>query len=72
MGKCKLCGKNGEDLTLRSANHKELGRIMVCDECWKRLWNGNRMICSTTGSGGTCPSCGWKEFIVPIPLWLWS
>jgi len=61
MGKCKICGKNGEDLTLLSANHKEFGRIMVCEECWKKLWNRNRMICSTTGSGGTCPSCGWTR-----------
>jgi len=57
MGKCKLCGKNGEDLTLISASHKDLGRIMVCDECWKKLWNENRMVCGTTGSGGTCTSC---------------
>jgi len=57
MGKCKLCGKNGEALTLISASHKDLGRIMVCDECWKKLWNENRMVCGTTGSGGTCTSC---------------
>ena len=58
MGQCKLCGRNGENLTLLSANHKDLGHIMVCQECWKKLWNENCMVCSTTGSGGTCPSCG--------------
>jgi len=29
MAECRLCGKNGEDLTLLSADHKDLGRIMV-------------------------------------------
>ncbi|MGD8545909.1 MAG: hypothetical protein PVH12_07015 [Candidatus Bathyarchaeota archaeon] len=58
MRKCKICGKNGKDLSLLSVNHKELGRVMVCQECWKKLWNNNRMICSTTGSCSTCPSCG--------------
>jgi hypothetical protein len=57
MAECRLCGKNGEDLTLLSANHKDLGQIMVCEECWKKLWNKNRMVCGTTGSSGTCPSC---------------
>jgi hypothetical protein len=57
MAECRLCKKNGEDLTLLSANHKDHGQIMVCEECWKKLWNKNRMVCGTTGSGGTCPSC---------------
>ena len=55
--KCELCGKNGEDLTLLSADHKDRGRIMVCEECWKKLWHENRMVCGTSSSGGTCPSC---------------
>ena len=42
MPECKLCGKNGEDLTLLSASHKDLGQVMVCEECWKKLWNKNR------------------------------
>ena len=25
MAECRLCGKNGEDLTLLSADHKDLG-----------------------------------------------
>ncbi len=57
VAECKLCGKNGEGLTLVSADHKDLGRIMVCEKCWKKLWNENRMVCSTSGSGSTCTSC---------------
>jgi hypothetical protein len=57
MVECRLCGKNGEDLALLSADHKDLGRVMVCAECWKRLWDKNRMVCGTSGSGGTCSSC---------------
>jgi len=52
MSECKLCGKNDENLTLLSADHKDLGQIMVCSQCWKKLWNENRMVCGTTGSGG--------------------
>jgi len=57
MGECKLCGKNGEKLSLVSANHKDLGYITVCRECWTKLYDGNRMVCGSTGSGGSCPSC---------------
>jgi len=28
MAKCDICGKNGKDLSLLSANHKELGHIV--------------------------------------------
>ena len=38
MPECRLCGKNGEDLALLSANHKDMGRIMVCEGYWKELW----------------------------------
>ena len=57
MNECGLCGKKGEDLSLLSASHKELGRIMICRECWVKLYKKNRMVCGTT-SGGTCPTCG--------------
>jgi len=57
MGECRLCGKNGEDLSLLSANHKEFGYISVCQECWVKLYDKNRMVSGTTGSGGSCPSC---------------
>jgi len=58
--KCELCGKSGEDLSRLSANHKELGRIMICQECWTKLYDENRMVCGTTGgsSSSSCPTCG--------------
>ncbi len=58
MYECQLCGKKGKNLSLMAANHKDLGFIMVCRECWVKLYDENRMVCSTTGSGGTCPTCG--------------
>jgi len=60
MGECKLCGKNGEDLSLLSADHKKLGSIMVCRECWAKLYDENKMVSGTGSgsSGGTCPTCG--------------
>ena len=58
MEECKLCGKNGEDISLFSANHKELGSIMVCDECWRKLYEKNRMVCGASGGSGSCPTCG--------------
>lgn len=57
MGECKLCRKNGEDLSLLSVNHKDLGYMRVCQESWIKLYDENRMVCGTTGSGGTCPTC---------------
>jgi ribosome-binding protein aMBF1 (putative translation factor) len=54
MGVCELCGKGGSRL---EANHKELGRIMVCRECWSRLYDENRMTCSVGASGGSCSCC---------------
>ena len=50
LNKCDLCGNNGEDLSLLSANHKELGWIKVCGDCWGKLYAKNRMI---AGSGGS-------------------
>jgi len=57
MKECKLCGKKGDKLSLLSANHKDFGGIMVCQECWQKLSAENRMVCGTSGSGGSCPSC---------------
>ena len=57
MDECELCKRKEEDLSLLSANHRELGRIMVCQECWANLYEENRMVCDTTSSGGTCPTC---------------
>ncbi len=57
MGECGLCGKNGEDLSLLSADHKELGRIKICQECWTKLYSENLMVCGRSSSGGACPTC---------------
>ena len=53
--KCELCGKNGEDMSRFSANHKELGLLMVCRECWVRLYDDNRMVTSSTGGSNKSP-----------------
>ena len=55
---CRLCGKNGEKLSLYSAQHKDLGGIKVCRECWVKLYDHNRMVAGSGGSSGSsCPSC---------------
>jgi len=56
--RCELCGNAGDDLSLLSASHKDLGTIMVCRDCWEKLYEGNLILCGLTGSGGTCPTCG--------------
>jgi DNA-directed RNA polymerase subunit RPC12/RpoP len=60
MAKCDICGKNGEDLSLVGANHKKLGYIKICSECWEKLYGENEFIGGTTsgGSGVSCPTCG--------------
>jgi hypothetical protein len=59
VGGCELCGKSGEDLSLYSAQHKELGWIKVCRECWVKLYDANSMVAGSGGSSGSsCPSCG--------------
>ena len=57
MDECKLCKRKEEDLTLLSANHNKLGRMMVCQECWAKLYGENRMVCDITSSGNSCPTC---------------
>jgi len=57
MDECELCKRKEEDLTLLSANHKELGRIMICQDCWSNLYGENRMVCDTTSSDSSCPTC---------------
>ncbi|MBS7656871.1 MAG: hypothetical protein QXI71_03320 [Candidatus Bathyarchaeia archaeon] len=56
MRKCVLCSKSGEDLSLFGANHKELGYIMVCQECWIKLNEENLIISGSGSSSGSC-SC---------------
>lgn len=55
QSECELCGKRGEDLSRFSANHKELGLIMVCQDCWVRLYDDNHMVSSSTGGSNTSP-----------------
>jgi hypothetical protein len=61
QSECELCGKRGEDLSRFSANHKELGLIMVCQNCWVKLYEDNHMVSNSTGSSNTstnpCATC---------------
>ena len=41
MGKCDICGKNGPELSLLGAEHKEMGHIHICSDCWTNLYNKN-------------------------------
>ena len=57
--RCELCGKNDEDLSLYSTQHKKLGRIKVCRKCWVKLYDDNNMVAGSSGSSGSsCPTCG--------------
>jgi hypothetical protein len=56
MGECGLCHKSGEDVSLLGANHKELGNILICRDCWKELYQANRMVAGST-CGGKCSTC---------------
>ncbi|MFB6076359.1 MAG: hypothetical protein ABEK17_04410 [Candidatus Aenigmatarchaeota archaeon] len=58
MGTCQLCGNDG---SLLKANHKEMGTIKICRDCWKDMYNKNNMVSGNGGSGGSvssCPTCG--------------
>lgn len=50
--KCAICNKSG--ISLLEANHKELGYLMVCQECWKKLSEQNMLV---SGSSGSCECC---------------
>ena len=54
MGKCELCGKEGSRM---EADHKELGRIMVCQACWSKLYEENSMAADIGSAGGSCAFC---------------
>ncbi|UCD45936.1 MAG: hypothetical protein JSV27_05480 [Candidatus Bathyarchaeota archaeon] len=56
MGVCALCSKGGEETSLLEAAHKELGKIMVCRDCWRDLYQKNRMVYGSTCSG-KCSAC---------------
>lgn len=57
MGECEFCGSDGSLLEL---NHGELGRKMVCSECWQGNWKNHVSTASSgEGSAGGCGgSCG--------------
>ena len=56
MGRCGMCGTEGDGLSLLGANHKELGWVMVCQDCWRSLSNENRMV-SGSSCAGKCSAC---------------
>lgn len=58
MAKCDICGRNEKDLSLLGANHKKLGYIDVCSECWKKLYSDNEFVGGSSGSSSSCSSCG--------------
>ena len=58
LRKCELCGKSGDDLSLYSANHKDLGWIQICRDCWIKFYLENRIVAgSGSKSGCSCSSC---------------
>ncbi|MFP4116307.1 MAG: hypothetical protein ACLFTQ_03870 [Candidatus Aenigmatarchaeota archaeon] len=55
---CEICGADG---SLLEANHREKGTIMVCRDCWSRLYERNEMVAGSSCSSCTsvsCSSCG--------------
>ena len=57
LNMCDLCKKQEKDMSLMSANHEKMGHIWVCQDCWKKLYQENKIICDLTGSGGSCSAC---------------
>jgi hypothetical protein len=51
MNKCGICGKEGDDVCLLFAYHRELGGVWLCGECWRKEYS---KIISSGGSGGCC------------------
>ncbi|MDI6859133.1 MAG: hypothetical protein QMC85_01415 [Methanocellales archaeon] len=52
MGKCGICGKGGEDVSLLFARHRDLGGVWLCSDCWRNEYS--KIVPS--GSSGSC--CG--------------
>ena len=48
--KCAICSKGG--VSLLQANHKEVGNINVCQDCWCKLSDKNMLVSGSSGSGG--------------------
>ena len=62
MVTCELCNITGDDLSLREASHKEMGKKWVCGECWTNLYDRNDIVSGTSGGGvigcaGGCKGC---------------
>ena len=49
--KCAICGK--EEYTLLRANHKELGSIKLCAQCWSKEQSRNKLL-SLEGGSSCC------------------
>ncbi len=49
--KCTICGK--EDYSLLRANHKDLGIIKLCVDCWSKEQNKNKLL-SLEGGSNCC------------------
>ncbi len=52
MYRCSLCGR--DDTALLEAKHRTMGTVLVCPECWSKLYEANEIV---SGSGGGC-ACG--------------
>jgi DNA-directed RNA polymerase subunit RPC12/RpoP len=50
--RCVVCGREAESLLF--AEHKELGGVWVCRECWERLYEENKILSSTGESSSCC------------------
>lgn len=57
MSKCEICGKAEEDMTLYGVNHKELGWIEICRDCWKESFDQNRLVAGSGSKGSACGGC---------------
>lgn len=55
MKECELCGTIDSRLQV---NHKEHGRIMVCSDCWQRIYKEGQRIIEGTCSGQNDGSAG--------------
>ncbi len=55
LSKCQICGKSGHKLSIYVANHKDLGLVEICRDCWTKFYRENRLV---AGSGSkNCDGC---------------
>ncbi|MFP4116692.1 MAG: hypothetical protein ACLFTY_01590 [Candidatus Aenigmatarchaeota archaeon] len=52
---CELCGSEG---SLLEANHTDKGKVMVCRDCWTKLYEKNEMVAGSSCSSCSTSSCG--------------